>query len=482
MRKPLIGAGFALSLIEKNEERGQSMVNELQHITARVVKAEASENSPKVTAKGGLVLAQKVAQKIHLWKDAKSLLPTRKDPTQGFPTDVAACAVVHGLLSGGRGFQATEALREDKPLLKMLGMSAAPSAETVEEVVKSVTERQNDARHINALVRSQTRKTIKELKKKELCNCHGFMPVWGDGTLLEVTGKNFDSTKVINGASGQLCGGVFVGPLAGGLRFALEGEGEKSVVVEELEKVFQEVIKPVGREKDALVLLDSLYGNEPVLDIIERFPRAHYIVGVSGLTSAARTMADLPEACWEDTGPVESLSWETSGVATAYLQCEGWEKKRTMVCRRFRRKGEMIWEYRAVATGLDENEKRVSKLMQELKISYPQAIWRLYAFKQGMENYWKELLTDMGLHHPPCAKAAVNEFFYGLGAVAWNLSVALRRLSFTGHHKAMRLWRLRRDIFDLSAIAVHHARTVVMRFVDSRHSQVDQLLSAMGRL
>lgn len=458
------------------------MVNELQHIKARVVKAEADRDSARVTAKGGLVLAQKVAQRIHLWKDAKRLLPTRKDPTQGFPTEMVACAVVHGLLSGGRGFQATEALREDEPLLKMLGMSAAPSAETVEEVVKSVAQRQDGTRHINALVSSQARKTIKELKKKELCNCHGFMPVWGDGTLLEVTGKNFDSKKVIDGKVGQLCGGVFVGPLAGGLRFALEGEGESSVVVEELERVFQEVIKPVGREKDALVLLDSLYGYEPVLDRVERFRRAHYIVGVSGLTSAARTMADLPEACWEDTGPVESLSWEASGVATAYLQCEGWEKKRTMVCRRFRRKGEMLWEYRAVATDLDENEPRVAAMMREPGLSYAQAIWRLYAFKQGMENYWKELLSDMGLHHPPCAKAAVNEFFYGLGAVAWNLSVALRRLAFTGRQRSMRLWRLRRDIFDLAAIALHHARTIVMRFVDSRHSQVDQLLSAMGRL
>lgn len=458
------------------------MVNQLQHIQTRVVKANAERDFPEVTAKGGLVLAQKAAQNINLWKDAKRLLPSRKDPKQGFPTEVATCAVVHGLLSGGRGFQATEALREDKPILKMLGMSAAPSAETVEEVVKSVAERQDQVRHINLLLRCQSKKIMKDMSKKQLCNCHGFFPLWGDGTVLEVTGKNFDSIKTISGKVGQLCGGVFAGPVAGAIRFALKGEGETTVVIEEMEKVFHEVVKPLRLEKDALVLLDSLYGNEPILERIEKFRHSHYVVGVSGLKAAVGAMAALPESSWQDTGEIKSLSWDASGVAVAYVQCEEWKKKRTMVCRRFRRKDEMIWEYRAVVTDLEEDDRRIAAMMDNLNLSYPEAIWRLYAFKQGMENYWKEMLIDMGLHHPPCARAKINEFFYGLGAVAWNLSVALRRLAFTGRQAGMRLWRLRRDVFDLSAMAVHHARTVVMRFVDSRHSRVAQLLSAMGRL
>lgn len=458
------------------------MVNQLQQMNKRVVKAEIDTKSPAVTAKGGLVLAQKTALRIGLWNDVKRLLPTRKDTTQGFPTEMATCAMVHGLLSGGRGFQATEALREDKPLLRLLGMSAAPSAETCEEVVKSVAVRQNDTRHINILLRSQAKKILNELPRKELRNCHGFFPLWGDGTVLEITGKNFDSLKTISGKTGQLCGGVFAGPVAGAIRFALQGEGEKTVVVEELEKVFSEVVRPLKLAKDTLVLLDSLYGNEPALERVEKLRGAHYVVGLSGLSAAHAAMAGLPESNWLDTGAIPSLSWEESGVSAAWVQCEAWEKKRAMVCRRFRRAGEMIWEYRAVATDLEESDSRVKKMMKNENLTYPEAIWRLYAFKQGMENYWKELLIDMGLHHPPCARAEVNGFFYGLGAVAWNLSVATRRLGFTGGEKTMRLWRLRRDFFDLAARAVHHARTLVMRFVDSRRCQIAQLLTAMDRL
>lgn len=458
------------------------MVNQLQHMKKRVVKAEVDEKSPVVTAKGGLVLAQKTALKLGLWNDARRLLPTRKDPTQGFPTEMVACAMVHGLLSGGRGFQATEALREDKPLLKLLALSKAPSAETVEEVVKSVAVRQDDVRHINSLLRCQSKKILNELSRKELLNCHGFFPLWGDGTMLEITGKKFDSIKTISGKVGQLCGGVFAGPVAGAIRFALKGEGEKTVVVEELEKVYDEVVAPLNLTKDTLVLLDSLYGNEPTLERVEKLRDAHYVVGLVGLSAAHAIMADLPEAYWQDTGAVESMGWDASGMTVAWMQCQDWEKKRTMVCRRFRRAGEMIWEYRAVATDLEKDDPRVKKMMREKNLSYAEAIWKLYAYKQGMENYWKELLIDMGLHHPPCAQAKVNAVFYGLGAVALNLSVAMRRLGFTGREKTMRLWRLRRDFFDLAARASHHARSVIMHFVDSRHTQVGQLLLALERL
>jgi len=61
------------------------MVNELQTINPCVVKAKrADENIPRVTSKGGLVLAQSLARNLRLWSDARRLLPARKDPTQGF--------------------------------------------------------------------------------------------------------------------------------------------------------------------------------------------------------------------------------------------------------------------------------------------------------------------------------------------------------------------------------------------------------------
>jgi len=97
------------------------MVNELQKIRDQVVKAEmAPKKERTVTVNGGLALVQAVARRQRVISDARRLLPARRDPSQGFATETVAMAVVHGLLSGGRGFSATEHLRDDRPALKVL--------------------------------------------------------------------------------------------------------------------------------------------------------------------------------------------------------------------------------------------------------------------------------------------------------------------------------------------------------------------------
>jgi len=79
-----------------------------------------------VTSKAGLALVHTLMRSTRLLSDARRILPARKDPTQGFPAALVLSTLIHGLLSGGRGLSATEALREDEPLLKLLGVERAP--------------------------------------------------------------------------------------------------------------------------------------------------------------------------------------------------------------------------------------------------------------------------------------------------------------------------------------------------------------------
>jgi hypothetical protein len=46
----------------------------------------------------------------------------------------------------------------------------------------------------------------------------------------------------------------------------------------------------------------------------------------------------------------------------------------------------------------------------------------------------------------------------------------------------MRLWRLRREVFDLAGCVVHHGRYLVMRILDARDHLIEQLLAAMHHL
>lgn len=459
------------------------MVNKLQRMRTRTVKLEsAGPRDPRVTSKGGLALAQATAQRLRFWSDARRMLPARRDPTQGFETTTVVASLVHGLLSGGRGFSATEPMRDDLPLLAMLGLDRAPSAETVEEVVKYLAEREAQPQ-ANALLRRVSRRAMGRGSRRELASCGGFVPVWVDGSLLEVEGKRFDSLKWRDGRRGQICVGAFVGPWLVGVDFAGEGEGEETVGRSLLADAVRDVVAPSRLWTLALILLDSLFGDGPTFDQLDAMPRRPaYIVGVKSLERAHRIMAEMPEVAWRDTGGDPGRGWSESSVGQAWLECEGWTHKRAMVCRRFKRSGEMIWSYSAVVTNLDASHPRVSRLMAERGARFEQIIWQLYSHKQAMENQWKDLLEDLGLHHPPSARASVNAMFYALAGLAYNLSVAVRRLTLSGPSRRMRLWRLRREVFDMAALVAHHARQVLVRLLDARRRLVDQLLVAMSRV
>jgi len=113
------------------------MVNQSHTIKDRLVKAEKADvRLPRATAKGGLSAAQALARSQRLWNIVKACFPALRDATQGFWTEVCVSSLVFGLPSGGKGFSATEPMRGDDPLLRTLGQDAAPSAETIEEVVR----------------------------------------------------------------------------------------------------------------------------------------------------------------------------------------------------------------------------------------------------------------------------------------------------------------------------------------------------------
>jgi DDE family transposase len=234
--------------------------------------------------------------------------------------------------------------------------------------------------------------------------------------------------------------------------------------------------------EEHIVRVDSLYGDGPTLEQLERYAGAQYIVGASKLAAAQASMLELPETCWRETGANAKRGWEASGVTTAWVQCAAWPAKRTIICRRWRNQGEMFWNHAALLTNLRPDDPRIAQRMGRAKSGFEEVVWNLYSRKQALENQWKELLTDLGLHHPPCARAAVNALFYGVAALAYNLSVGVRLIALEGEQQHMRLWRLRRDWFDVAGRVARHGREVVVRLLAACDERIDRLLAAMQRL
>jgi hypothetical protein len=304
------------------------------------------------------------------------------------------------------------------------------------------------------------------------------VPVFADGSLLEGSARREASKTLREKGTGLLWSTVFVGPVLAAQRLAGAGEGEQSCVRAMVEAVDREVLRPLKLHKAALVLVDSLHGDDPTLSAWEK-RGLHYIAGANKLKKTAATLSDLPELMWEDGGPCKKFGWSASGVCVCWLQCADWPRKRVLVGRRWMREGEMIWNYSGVMTNLESHDVTA---MRARGLSFARAIWRLYDAKAGMETLFQDALSDLGLHHPPCQQQRRNSGFYAAAALALTLATAVDRIGGQSAQRGatvrrdgaprarptprrMRLWRLRRELFALPARIVRHAHELKVQLL-----------------
>jgi hypothetical protein len=401
---------------------------------------------------------------------------------------------VAGLLSGGTGTWAAEEVRQDAPLLGLLSLAGAAEEVTMWRALKPLACELDELQKIQTI---WTRRMLSRAWRNDLL-VEGFLPLFGDGTLLEGSRRR-EGTKFIEDKGwGLLWATLWVGPLLAAQRLAPAGEGEIPAVRELLSSVRGQLLKPLGFAKRALALLDSLHANEGTLGLLER-EHLHYVVGANGLAATAQTLMEQPQSVWEQTGAQSARGWADSGVCVCWLQCADWEHKRLLVGRRWRHENEFLWHYAGVVTDLRARD--VAHMTRADGLSFARAIWRLYDLKGGLETQFKDALSDLDLHHPPCQEHARNAAFYGIGALAHTLGVGLELLGRPAQAAAtqavgqraarkrrrprrMRLWRVRRTLLAVPARVSRHARQLVVRVLglsERRRRQFEGYFGALAR-
>lgn len=419
-----------------------------------------------VTSFGGMMLNERLAMKLGLWNLLEKALGQRQGQYSWLEIIKPAIA---GLLTGSQGTYATQHVREESPLLDIIGMEAAPEEATFWRSLKQLGE----SEWIEAMAKVQFQWTVRILSRatrNDLLH-EGFFPVFADGELSEGSPRREATKTIRDKGAGLLWATVFAGPLAAAQRLCAEGEGEQTAVRGMLDPVVREVLKPLGLHHRALLLADSLHGDEPTLKEAERL-NLHYVAGANKLRKTADVLSEQPGEQWEDTGAMPGRGWAESAVCVCWIQCPDWPRKRTLVGRRFRREGEMHYEYSGILTNLTHGDVRG---MMDRGLSFGRAAWRLYDYKAGMENYYKDLLTDLGLHHPPCQRYKLNAAFFSIATLAHTLGAALDILGGGGEPRGqtlcqdgqerkrptprrMRLATLRRLILTVPARVACHAR------------------------
>lgn len=426
----------------------------------RVIDIEFVD-APRMTAWGGLSLAERLACRTRLWSRCRKLLPERTANAGGYHTTTVVAALMHGLLSGAHGTWAAEALRRDATACLAAGFDASsvPEEATVWRTLGQLDAAGGQAA-LGRVMAENARRLIEATPRHQLLH-EGFLPAFVDGTWIEVGEQTrYEGTKRFDGQRKLMWSVAWAGPYVAAQGFAPPGQGERERSLELVGPVWGEVMERAGLGSRTLWLLDSLYGDGPCLERLEACEGSHYVVGANKLSGVERAAMEQPESQWRPSAP-RQRGGQAELCVHAY-QGRGWTTARTVVTRRAKRPEEMFWHYGSVLTNLQPDQPQLASLMAREGLSFGEAVWRLYDHKQACENQFKELLRDLDLHHPPCRQLGRNGIFYAIAAMALNLSVGMRRIGMRGREARMSLARLRRMLLAMPARAATHARRTRM--------------------
>jgi len=419
-----------------------------------------------VTSFGGMALVERLALRLGLWTSLASWLPVRRGDYSWL--EIVKCAVA-GLLSGSRGTLACGDVREEAALQALIGVSGSPDETTFWRRLEWLGCGRRVARFGRTL-RDWARRVLNSAPLRDVL-WHGFVPLFGDGTLLEGSGRREATTFIKSKGSGLLWSTWFIGSVLAFEELAGQGGCEARSLRRGLRRILREVLDPLNLRGRALVLMDSLHGNGPTCALLEA-EGVKYVLGANALNATENTLRQRGASEWRERGPRASLGWDESAVCVCWLQCQDWPAKRLLVGRRWHKDGELpgIYCYAGVLTNLIEAD--VAQMGEQ---EFADAIWTLYDGKAGQEDLYKDLLEDLGGHHPPCQELSRNRGYYTLLALAHTLARGVDLIGSSdpqrgtlkradggkrarGKPRRMRLYRLRRSLLALSGRVAIHAR------------------------
>jgi len=458
----------------------------------RGVKAEFDEGWV-ATARGGAVLIEQAIRRLGL---RRALREELGDGPGLYGPALVAEQLIAGLLGGGRGFQATEIFAGDRELARLFGFGPVASGATVyravcamaglgqrrredvyteagphlasldifgrplrvpqlRRLVPAEPEAMSEERGgvLRALLSRTAVRLGKSLRAADL-RLFGFVPVFGDGTDLEVRGRCFDAAR--RNHKGDFClraVTVMAGPLLLGLS-VLPGNSDEGRALPAVLGRSAKAVKELAGKRPVLALLDAAFAEREIIETLGTL-EWKFLVCANQTSGPLEKMAlGQPPWRWEETGPDASRGWAESAVLTMRHWPEGWPAPVTVIARRYRKEGEFVYRYSFLYTNLSPEDLPRKHVR---KHGFASLLWQIYGTKQGRENTFKTLLTDMGQHHPPSGRLGASEAFAHLAAIAANTHTFIARRAVPEEDRGIRHWRLLRDYILIPGVLVMQA-------------------------
>ena len=320
--------------------------------------------------------------------------------------------------SDGGALSDLDGLRADPGACRLLGLSHAPSGRRMGEFLAKGSEADLDG--LLEAARRLAGRVAPAVIEHEVA-ARGWVPVFVDGTEIEVGGELFEGSGRSWGAERALVlHGAFVGGLWASGRLHPGGVHAAHGWREQMES---DVVPLLPEGTPVWVRADNAYYSWRFVEFCRK-RKWDCSVSVTHPNYKAPVLAQLeglPESAWEDVG----LCGEAVLVRH---RPDGWVEHPYVVVRKFLEgaQGDFFPVHTVILVSRDDLP------LAELV--------RRHRGRQGQENAFKGPLRDLDLHHPPCRKLLANRICCACGQLAQML---LRAVQFNLLPKSARRHGLR---------------------------------------
>ena len=437
---------------------GGARVPKLPQKTSRI---EIEFTDEVLTASGGSVFLAGVAERLGLPRMLSQRMGLKRR-RRGASDAQMLLSAIYSLAAGDGALSDVDRLGRDQARLSALGLGQVPNSRRLGEYLTRFDEESLD--ELQAIARAVGMRVAPEVVS-HLVQTHGYVPVFLDGTAIEVDGAYVEGVRPGYDGEPQLwLHNVFVGNLWASQRL-LPGGGD--VTTGWQEQLVCDVVPLLAEGTPVWVRMDNAYYRSEEV----RRCRLHdwdFSISVTSETykrPLRRKLEELPGSAWE---------WitddHTEEAAIVRHRPDGWASEQSYVVVRSHCDGE---QRRLTPRHIFILVSRADLPLRELV--------RRHRQKQGQENAQKGPLIDLDLHHPPCQKLAANRAFYTCGQFAQILLIAAQYQLLPPAARKHGLRTLIRDLVRTAARLVRHGRKLILKFAKGAH-RLDWLIYAADRL
>ena len=433
----------------------------LQKLSRKPTNIEIDFTDEALTPLGGSVFVSAMAERLGLRRMLSERIRLKRRRRGSSDADMLLSAV-YSLAAGDGALCDVDRLKVDQPRLETLGLDSVPDSRRLGEYLTRFDE--SAVSDLHGVIRACTMQIASGVIAHEVAT-RGYVPIFVDGSAIEVDGRYVEGARVgYNGEPQLWLHSVFVGKLWASQRL-LAGGGD---VAEGWQEQLAWDVRPLIPEgTPAWVRMDNAYYNGEIVQYCRR-QAWDFSISVTNDTFKKPLRRKVDELL--------SIDWQyinddrTEEAAIVRHRPDGWKQEEAYV---------------VVRSHFDGDQRRLAPrytfiLVSRDDLSLRELVAR-HRGKQGHENAQKGPLIDLDLHHPPCQKLGANQAFYACGQLAQLLLIATQYELLPSDARCHGLRTLIRDLVRNAARLVKTGRRRVLRFAKNA-LRLDWLSYAANRL